>query len=345
MKKILVFLTIGIVIIVIFNLSQINPNQSWVDTDSGGFWRTNPNGMTSDNIGENEGDIARGIFFLVIATIIISFFNTWEKKDSRNAMPQWARELPQHLRPSNDQIHRLEEVRNQAGISNSEFFMHISSHPETTHRLHRYLYDQVKQQDPSASEQNILKLLILNRLTISAGSNLFGLETCVTDEETFDKHIQEIIEMYPSVEALTEAIVQEERKDGSTSPVYYLDKGNYFMSLGDYASATEMYDKVTMLVKVAGEDDMPSDFYLAKAVAMGEVGRADEAIALYDKLYPSGDNPFIIFTKGIALENAGRDEEALNMVEKALKMHPDSKDFLNKRDNLLEKVKKTNESK
>lgn len=310
------------------------------------------------------------IIFIIIAVIIITSYNTWKSEDSIKEMPQWAKELPQHLRPSNGQIRRLEEIRNRAGISNSEFFMHISSHPETTHRLQRYLYDEMKRQDPSASEQDILKLLILNRLTISAGSNLFGLETCVTDAEMFDKRIQEIIEMYPNVEALTRAIVQDEKKnrwevptspefedvaqavtdilnkkvakDDSKDPMYYLDKGNCFMRLGDYASATEMYDKVTTLVD---EDDMSSDFYMAKAVALGEVGRADEALALYDKLYPSGDNAFIVFTKGIALENAGRNEEALEMVEEALKMYPDSKDFLNKRDSLLEKVKNPGKSK
>jgi hypothetical protein len=138
-------------------------------------------------------------------------------KEKADGMPQWARELPEYLRPSPDQIHRLENLRNQIGINNSEFFMHISSHPETTRRLQLYLYNHVKKQDKSASEQDILKALVMNRFTIatSMGSDVFELAKAgAVSDHAFDLRLHEIVENYPSLEALTNAIIQDDKDMG-----------------------------------------------------------------------------------------------------------------------------------
>ena len=134
-------------------------------------------------------------------------------------LPDWAKELPPHLRPSTDQIRRLEAIRVEFGVAEAEFLLHLTCHPETTKRVQRHCYQQIKQQMPSASERDVLKQLLLSRLTaaIGHGSDLFGL-AALGDEVKFLGRIDALVSWYPNLEVLIDAMVEDEERRGPVAP-------------------------------------------------------------------------------------------------------------------------------
>lgn len=132
--------------------------------------------------------------------------------------PTWAKQLPSHLRPSADQVKRLEAIRREVGTSHEEFFLHIVSHPKTTKKLQRHMYTQARKQQPGASEQDLLVAVLFSRLASAQqqGTDLFGLSLVPPDQ--IEARIHQIAARYSNIEALAEAIVAEEMKEPAVGP-------------------------------------------------------------------------------------------------------------------------------
>ncbi len=134
--------------------------------------------------------------------------------DFVRGLPEWAKQLPPHLRPSSDQIRRLEAIRMEFGISHPEFLRHVAGHSETTRRVQKHSYTQIKQQMPRAQEHEVLKELLLSRLRAAAGvgMDLFGLAALAEDNAAFVARINEVVAKYPTLDSLIDAMLEEERR-------------------------------------------------------------------------------------------------------------------------------------
>jgi hypothetical protein len=127
-------------------------------------------------------------------------------------LPRWAKELPTHVRPSSDQIRRLETIRTNYGVSDQDFLMYIAGHSETTRRVQKFFYNQLKNQMPNASEREVLKQLLLSRLTtaLGQGSDIFGIAS-LEDESAFDAQIDQVISQHTNLESLIDAMIEYEK--------------------------------------------------------------------------------------------------------------------------------------
>ena len=129
-------------------------------------------------------------------------------------LPEWAAQLPSHLRPAPDQIRRLEVIGEKAGVSHTDFLMHIAGHPETARRVQRHMYRQIKQQMPAASEREVLTQLLLSRLTsaFGQGSDLFDLAAIADDEAAVTARVDDIISRHSDLESLVDAMIEDEER-------------------------------------------------------------------------------------------------------------------------------------
>ena len=138
------------------------------------------------------------------------------------SLPEWAKELLPHLDLSADQIRRLEAIRVEFGIEETPFVLHLTGHTETTKRLQRRFYLQIQQQMPGASERDVLKHLLLTRLytAIEHGMDLFELSEleALDDEAMLLGRIEVLVSQYPNLEALIDAMVQEDERRGPVIP-------------------------------------------------------------------------------------------------------------------------------
>ena len=131
--------------------------------------------------------------------------------DFFRGLPHWAEQLPPHLRPAPDRIRQLEAIRIEVGASDADFLLHIAGHPETTRRVQRHFYKHIKQQMPGTTEREILKHLIVSRLTaaIAQGDDLFGLGA-MSDEIALGARLDEIVSHHSTVESLIGAMIEDE---------------------------------------------------------------------------------------------------------------------------------------
>ena len=126
-----------------------------------------------------------------------------------SSLPNWAQQLPDHLRPTRNQIDRLEATRQKIGSSHEEFFLHIVGHPATTRKLQHFLYGQLKSQYPHMTRHQLLAELVKSRWASAAGQgDTFGLSN-YTDAER-ERKIQEIVKRADSVDAISDLFTQEE---------------------------------------------------------------------------------------------------------------------------------------
>lgn len=155
-------------------------------------------------------------FYSLISIALLSLigFIAWKSTGTpRSSLPEWANSLPSHLRPSDSQIKKLEEIRVSIGIPHQDFFAHILGHKQTTKNLQKWMYNNLKSEHPEWSEPRLLEGVLLSRITAPGnhdplhGSGLFGLDL---QDENLEMRGNEIIKKYPTIEELSEAIASEE---------------------------------------------------------------------------------------------------------------------------------------
>ncbi|HYA01998.1 MAG TPA: hypothetical protein VEI04_02660 [Syntrophobacteria bacterium] len=102
----------------------------------------------------------------------------------------------------------------EAGINHSDFLEHLAGHPATTRRVQRYFYEQIRHQMPTASEKEVLRQLIMSRLTalVEQGSDLFGLTAIGNEEAKFMARIDQIVSQHNNIESLIDVMTEDEAR-------------------------------------------------------------------------------------------------------------------------------------
>jgi hypothetical protein len=126
--------------------------------------------------------------------------------------PRWAKRLPSQAGLTSDQIRRLDIIRRERGATDEEFLFHLLSHSAMTKRLLLSMYRDTRRSNPTVQEHEILMRLILQRAQIAwqQGADLFNLGRTRNNEYIFPSHLAAIIQQYPNIQALTDAIVAQE---------------------------------------------------------------------------------------------------------------------------------------
>jgi hypothetical protein len=94
--------------------------------------------------------------------------------------PKWARQLPTWLRPPASQIRRIEAIRRRFGIPHPDLFAFIAGHAVSSRRTMELHYKQLQQNDPSATEGDVLTALLWSRVLSGLATNddLFKIAVC-----------------------------------------------------------------------------------------------------------------------------------------------------------------------
>jgi hypothetical protein len=129
--------------------------------------------------------------------------------------PDWAEQLPEHLRPFPWQIDALERVRQQAQIPIDEFAFHIAGHPETSVAALHHSLHIVRQTNPHFSEAEASALVLLERAIKSLATDglTFGLELENEDLDAAEQ-AQRIASRFDTFDEMAKWIVEQETAIG-----------------------------------------------------------------------------------------------------------------------------------
>ena len=123
--------------------------------------------------------------------------------DLFNPEISWLEQLPPNLKPNDDKVEELENLRSHYHIPNNIFIGIITSSPEITRRVQRNVYKMAKEKMPNASEKEVLEVVFRTRVF---PQNPAGLK--MTEEE-IRKEIQNI----NSLSDLVEYFIQRDKED------------------------------------------------------------------------------------------------------------------------------------
>ena len=115
----------------------------------------------------------------------------------------WFKQLPSNLRPDDDKVEELENLRSHYHVPNDIFIGIILSSPEITRRVQGNVYKMAKEKMPKASEKELLEVVIRTRIF---PQNPLGLK--MTEEE-----IQKEIESINSLNDLIEYFIQRDKEE------------------------------------------------------------------------------------------------------------------------------------
>jgi len=76
----------------------------------------------------------------------------------------WLEQLPSNLRPDNDKVEKLENLRSHYHIPNDIFIGIITSSPEIIRRVQENVYKMAKEEMPKASEKELLEAVFRTRI-------------------------------------------------------------------------------------------------------------------------------------------------------------------------------------
>lgn len=116
--------------------------------------------------------------------------------------PKWVKELPNYMRPNDDQIVKLEKVRSQFNIPHEFFLMRVASSPAITRKVQRYILEESCRNAPDASEKELWIMVLMSRMDTYKNKILNDVSTGVISqssaEKNFDK-MMKIIEQYEEI--------------------------------------------------------------------------------------------------------------------------------------------------
>jgi hypothetical protein len=135
--------------------------------------------------------------------------------------PDWAQNLPDHIRLSSSQIERLEIIRAAVGVPHDEFHLHIVSHPECSKMLQRRLYHRYRTEQPGQTEEYYLSCIVWSRYATAqlTGYDLFGLRAALPNAEALNdpgralSAIADVVRArgWRDIDEVAQAIADEER--------------------------------------------------------------------------------------------------------------------------------------
>jgi len=129
--------------------------------------------------------------------------------------PGWAKRLPSQAGLTSDQIRRLDAIRRERGATDEEFLFHLLSHSAMTKRLLLSMYHDARRSNPTVPEPEILMRLVLQRAQIAwqQGADVFNLGRTRQNEYIFPSHLAAIVQQFPNIRALIDAIVAQENPE------------------------------------------------------------------------------------------------------------------------------------
>ena len=78
--------------------------------------------------------------------------------------PKWVKIIPPNLRPDKKRISELEKLRSAFGISHEDLSMCIIGSPATTRKVQKQMLRNFGNQNPGASEKELLKMVLISRI-------------------------------------------------------------------------------------------------------------------------------------------------------------------------------------
>jgi len=120
-----------------------------------------------------------------------------------NPEVSWLEQLPPNLRPDDDKVEELENLRSHYHIPNNIFIGIITSSPEITRRVQGNVYKMAKEKMPNASENEVLEAVFRTRIF---PQNPAGLK--MTEEE-----ICKVMQNINSLNDLVEYFIQKDKKE------------------------------------------------------------------------------------------------------------------------------------
>jgi len=81
-----------------------------------------------------------------------------------NPETSWLEQLPSNLRPDNDEVEKLENLRSHYHIPNDIFIGIITSSHEIIRRVQENVYKMAKEKMPKASEKELLEAVFRTRI-------------------------------------------------------------------------------------------------------------------------------------------------------------------------------------
>lgn len=115
----------------------------------------------------------------------------------------WLEQLPSNLRPDDDKVEELENLRSHYHIPNDIFVGIILSSPEITRRVQGNVYKRAKEKMSNASEKELLEVVFRTRVL---PQNPTGLK--ITEEE-----IRKVIQNINSLNDLVEYFIQRDKEN------------------------------------------------------------------------------------------------------------------------------------
>lgn len=115
----------------------------------------------------------------------------------------WLEQLPSNLRPKDDKVEKLENLRSHYLLPNEIFIGIILSSPAITRQVQKNVYELAKEKMPNASEKELLEAVFRSRIF---PQNPAGLK--MTEEE-----IQKEIENINSLNDLIEFFIQRDKEE------------------------------------------------------------------------------------------------------------------------------------
>ena len=115
----------------------------------------------------------------------------------------WLEQLPSNLRPKDDKVEKLENLRSHYLLPNEIFIGIILSSPAITRQVQKNVYELAKEKMPNASEKELLEAVFRSRIfpQIPVGLKM-------TEEE-----IQKEIENINSLNDLIEYFIQRDKEE------------------------------------------------------------------------------------------------------------------------------------
>ena len=115
----------------------------------------------------------------------------------------WFKQLPSNLRPDDDKVEELENLRSHYHVPNDIFIGIILSSSAITRQVQKNVYELAKEKMPNALERELLEVVFRTRIF---PQNLLGLK--MTEEE-----IQKEIESINSLNDLIEYFIQRDKEE------------------------------------------------------------------------------------------------------------------------------------
>lgn len=115
----------------------------------------------------------------------------------------WFEQLPSNLRPKDDKVEKLENLRSLYFLPNDIFVGIILSSPAITRQVQKNVYELAKEKMPNALEKELLEAVFRTRIF---PQNPLGLK--MTEEE-----IQKEIESINSLNNLIEYFIQRDKEE------------------------------------------------------------------------------------------------------------------------------------